>query len=136
MAKDFWVNLPVKNIELSKAFFKELGFIFNEKHGNSANSAALLIGEKNTVVMLFDEPTFKGFAGQEINDTLVSSEVLLSIDAQSKEEVDEMIAKAIQAGGKSNHVPKEMQGWLYGSIFQDLDGHRWNVLYMDMSKMS
>ena len=47
-----------------------------------------------------------------------------------------MIAKAIQAGGKSNHVPKEMQGWMYGSIFQDLDGHRWNILYMDMSKMS
>ena len=46
MAKDFWVNLPVKNIEKSRAFFKELGFTFNEKHGNSANSAALLIGEK------------------------------------------------------------------------------------------
>ncbi len=61
MAKDFWINLPVKNIEKSRAFFKELGFTFNEKHGNSPNSVALLIGEKNTVVMLFDEQTFKGF---------------------------------------------------------------------------
>jgi len=135
MAKQFWINLPVKNIHKSKEFFTKLGFKFNTVHGNTENSACLLIGEKEVVVMLFDEPTFKGFTNNEITSTKQSTEVLLSIDAQSKEEVDEMVKKAIAAGGSSNHIPKEMQGFMYGCVFTDLDGHRWNVLYMDMTKM-
>jgi predicted lactoylglutathione lyase len=129
----FWINLPVKSIEKSKAFFTKLGFTFNEER-TSANAACLMMGEKNVVCMLFDEPTFKGFiSGGELSDN--STEVLLSIDAQSKEEVDEIVVKAIAAGGSSNHKPSEMKGWMYGCVFSDLDGHRWNVLHMDMSKM-
>jgi len=137
MVKQFWINLPVKNINESKAFFTKLGFEFNLQHGNTDNSACLLIGEKNAVVMLFDEPSFKSFIGNEsgITDAKLSAEVLLSVDAQSKEEVDEMAKKAVEAGGKSNHKPSEMKGWMYGCVFSDIDGHRWNVLYMDMSKM-
>ncbi len=135
MVKEFWINLPVKNIAKSKEFFTQLGFSFNSQYGNSDNSASLLVGQKNVVVMLFDEPTFKSFTGTDITDTARASEVLLSIDAESKEEVDEMARKAIAAGGASNHEPKPMQGWMYGCIFSDPDGHRWNVLHMDMSKM-
>jgi len=62
--------------------------------------------------------------------------VLLSFDAASKEEVDELAAKAIAAGGTSSHKPYEMQGYMYGCVFSDLDGHRWNVLHMDMSKVT
>ena len=131
--KQFWINLPVKSIEKSKAFFTKLGFTFNEER-TSPNAACLMLGEKNVVCMLFDEPTFKGFiSGAELSSN--ATEVLLSIDAQSKEEVDEIVAKAIAAGGSSNHKPSEMKGWMYGCVFADLDGHRWNVLYMDMSKM-
>ena len=135
MTKDFWLSLPVKDLNKSKEFFTQLGFKFNTQYGNTENSAGLVIGEKNVVVMLFNEPTFKGFINNEITDTKTGTEVLLSIDAQSKEEVDEMAEKAVNAGGKTSHKPSEMKGWMYGCVFSDLDGHRWNVLHMDMSKM-
>jgi hypothetical protein len=136
MINDLWINLPVKDVALSRAFFKELGFTFNTQHGNSNNSASLLVGKKNTVVMLFDEQTFKGFTNCQVADITQSTEVLLSIGVESKDEVDELAKKAVAAGGSSNHQPKEMQGWMYGCLFTDLDGHRWNVLYMDMTKMA
>ncbi len=135
MTTDLWINLPVKNIARSKAFFKQLGFTFNLQHGNSANSASLLIGQKNVVVMLFDEPTFKGFMNSDFVSTGHGNEVLLSLGVESKEEADDLAQKAIDAGGSSNHIPSVMQGWMYGCVFTDLDGHKWNVLYMDMSKM-
>ena len=135
MVKDFWLNLPVKNISKSKEFFTHLGFKINTNYGNTENSLSFIIGDQKVILMLFDEPTFKGFINSEIANAHQSAEILLSIDAQSKEEVDEMAKKAIEAGGKSNHVPTEMDGWMYGCIFSDLDGHRWNVLYMDMAKM-
>lgn len=136
MTKQFWINLPVKDVNLSREFFSKLGFRFNSQFGNSANSAAMQIGEKDVTVMLFDEPTFKGFVENcGLADTGKGVEVLLSIDAESKEEVDALAQKAVDAGGKSNHKPHEMHGWMYGCLFTDPDGHSWNVLYMDMSKM-
>jgi predicted lactoylglutathione lyase len=135
MIKEFWLNLPVKDIKRSKVFFTQLGFKLNSQNGNNDSSACLLIGDKNVVVMLFEEPAFKGFTNHEVADTSKGSEILLSISANSKEEVDEIARKVIEAGGTSNHKPSEMKGWMYGSLFVDLDGHRWNVLYMDMSQM-
>lgn len=133
MTKEIWINLPVKDVARSKAFFSRLGFSFNTQYGNSDNSASLLIGQKNVVVMLFDEPTFKSFTNNEVAKQ--GTEVLLSIDAESKVEVDEMAKKAVAAGGTTNHKPSDMTGWMYGCVFADLDGHLWNVLYMDMNKM-
>ena len=135
MAKEFWISLPVKDVDRSRKFFTALDFTFNTQQGNSASSACLLAGDKNVVVMLFDEPSFKSFTGSGITDTATSAEVLLSISAGSVAEVDALIQKAVQAGGKSTHMPGEMKGWLYGAVFSDLDGHRWNVLYMDNSRM-
>ena len=135
MIKQFWLNLPVKDIKKSMEFFGKIGFKFNTQYGSTDTSACLLIGEKNVVVMLFEELAFKGFTNNEIADTLRGTEVLLSVDAQSKEEVDEMAQKAVDAGGESLHKPGEMQSWMYGCVFTDIDGHRRNVLYMDMSKM-
>ena len=85
--------------------------------------------------MLFNETTFEGFTNSKVSDATDASEVLLSIGVESKEEVDEIASKAVAAGGRTNHKPGEMQGWMYGCVFTDPDGHRWNVLYMDMSKM-
>jgi uncharacterized protein len=135
MIQELWINLPVKDISKSKTFFTELGFSFNTKHGNTDHSASLLVGQKNTVVMLFDEPTFKSFTNSNVADAKKATEVLLSIGVESKDEVDELAKKAVAAGGASNHKPTTMQGWMYGCVFTDLDGHQWNVLYMDMSKM-
>jgi predicted lactoylglutathione lyase len=134
MVKEFWINLPVRDVAKSKEFFVNLGFSLNKEHGNTANSASLQIGQKKAVVMLFNEEMFQGFTNSEIAKPEMA-EVLLSIDAESKGEVDEMAKRAVAAGGKSNHTPSEMKGWMYGCIFTDLDGHRWNVLYMDMNKM-
>lgn len=133
MAKQFWLNLPVKDVAQSKDFFSKLGFRFNEKFPGADTSACMLMGEHNIAVMLFQESTFEGFCNNKVSTQ--GNEVLLSIDAQSKEEVDELVEKAIAAGGTSTHKPVEMTGWMYGCVFTDLDGHKWNVLYMDMSKM-
>lgn len=135
MAQQFWLSLPVQDVKRSIAFFTKLGFKFNMGRTND-NMACMLMGEKNVVLMLCDEPTYKSFIGNnEIVDAKKASEVLLSVDALTKERVDEMAKKAVDAGGTTNHKPYTMEGWLYGCIFNDLDGHRWNVLYMDMSKM-
>lgn len=135
MTKEFWINLPVKDVKKSKDFFTQLGFSFNSQHGDTDLSASLLLGQKNVVVMLFKEPNFKGFTNKDITNTALSNEVLLSLDAESKDEVDTLVNKVIAAGGFSNHKPYEMTGWMYGCVFSDLDGHLWNVLHMDMIKM-
>ena len=135
MTKEIWINLPVKDIEKSKEFFSKLGFKFHPRHENDPNMAGFMIGEKNVIVMLFPESSFKTFVQTEISDTSKGSEVLFSIDAESRAEVDEMASKAEEAGGIVFAKPGEKQDWMYGCGFSDLDGHRWNVLYMDMSKM-
>jgi uncharacterized protein len=85
--------------------------------------------------MLFPKDVFKNFTQNEIADTKKGTEVLINIDAQSKIEVDEMAKKVRVAGGRIFAEPGESQGWMYGLGFEDLDGHRWIMLYMDMSKM-
>jgi len=134
MVKQIWLNLPVKNVEKSKAFFTGIGFSFNEAH-DTESMACMLVGDNNFVVMLFEEAQLEGFMQNKITDTTLSSEILISIDAQSKEEVDEIAIKVQKAGGNLFAKPAENQGWMYGCGFADLDGHRWNVLYMDMSKL-
>ncbi|MDB5209069.1 MAG: extradiol dioxygenase [Flavisolibacter sp.] len=135
MTKDIWINLPVKDVNKSKEFFSSLGFRLNTRMGTSADSASFFVGEKNVVLMLFSEAMFKGFTANELADTSKGTEVLFSIDAESTEEVDEMAKKAVDAGGILFSKPALNQGWMYGCAFADLDGHRWNVLYMDFSKM-
>lgn len=85
--------------------------------------------------MLFEESMFEGFVKNKITDTQSSSEILISIDAESREEVDEFAKKVEEAGGTVFARPSENQGWMYGCGFSDLDGHRWNMLYMDFSKI-
>jgi predicted lactoylglutathione lyase len=132
--KNVWLNLPVKDVRKSKAFFKTIGFRENPMHENNENAASFFIGEHDFVLMLFPYDTFKGFIRGEIADTKTGNEALINIDAQSKEEVDRMAAVVRQAGGKIFAEPRESQGWMYAFGFEDLDGHRWSMLYMDMSK--
>ncbi len=135
MTKQIWINLPVKDVNRSREFFTAIGFELNPHYGNGPDSACFLIGEKKLVMMLFSENTFKNFTRHGLSDTSKGSEVLFSIDAESKQEVDELTQKVEKAGGSIFGKPTEVQGWMYGSGFCDLDGHRWNVLYMDMAKM-
>jgi predicted lactoylglutathione lyase len=111
-----------------------LGFAFSER-GESDHSACLLMGAKKVSVMLFEESVFKTFTRAGVTDTMQSSEVLFSFDGASKEEVDEMAQKVSSAGGTIYSEPQDNQGWMYGFAFLDPDGHRWNMLYMDLTKM-
>lgn len=136
MTKELWLNLPVKNLGKSIEFFKKMGFSFHEDSpGNTPVSAPMYIGTKKVVVMLFEEASFKMCSGNNVADTAKGSEVLMSFDAESRAEVDEIAQKAAAAGGTIFAEPAEIQGWMYGCGFADLDGHRWNALFMDMSKM-
>ena len=135
MTKHIWLNLPVNNVEKSKKFFINIGFSFNEEYSNE-HSACMLVGEKNFVIMLFEENIFTDFSQNKLTDTKTSSEVLISIDAESKEEVDALAQKVQEAGGNVFAAPAESRDWMYGCAFADLDGHRWNSLFMDFSKLS
>lgn len=135
MTKEIWINLPVKDVNRSKEFFTQIGFTLNTKYGSGPDTASFFVGNKNVVLMLFPEATFKKFTKADVSDTKKGSEVLFSIDAESREEVDGLAKKVVKAGGTLYGEPGENQGWMYGCGFADPDGHRWNVLYMDMSKM-
>ncbi|WDF60452.1 extradiol dioxygenase [Flavobacterium sp. KACC 22758] len=135
MTKQIWLNLPVKNVAKAKDFFWKIGFSFNEQH-DTPSSTCMVVGENHFVVMLFEEILFSGFSQNDVTDTKLSSEVLISIDAESREEVDQLAKKVQEAGGNVFAEPAESQGWMYGFGFADLDGHRWNVLFMDFSKLS
>ena len=123
-----FVNLPVKDLEASKGFFGELGFDFNPEY--SDEKAACVVVDENIFVMLLVEDFFRGFINDEIADATSTTEVLTCLSASSKEEVDEMVRKAIAAGGKP-WKPTMVEGPMYGGSFQDLDGHVWEVLYME-----
>lgn len=135
MTKELWINLPVKDVEKSKEFFTKIGFSPNTEHGDNAEMACLQVGEKNFSVLLFAEDTFKSFTKHDLTDTRQSTETLFSFDAESREEVDETARKVFDAGGNVFSEPAEIQGWMYGFAFADLDGHRWNQVYMDFSRM-
>lgn len=128
MATKIFVNLPVKDLKRSIDFFTQLGFTFNPQFTDE-NAGCLIIGE-NIYAMLITEPFFKTFTKKEISDATKTTEVLIAIDAESREEVDELVKKAVAAGGSIYREPED-HGWMYGHSFADPDGHQWEVLYMD-----
>ncbi|WP_412468615.1 VOC family protein [Pedobacter sp. KLB.chiD] len=135
MIKSLWINLPVRDINKSKAFFTQLGFTLNLQYGSREDSACFIVGESNLVIMLFEEDLYEGFVGTSVADKRNGSEVLFSFDAESPEEVDNLAQKVVAAGGTLYGEPGYKDGWMYGCGFIDLDGQRWSILYMDMSKM-
>lgn len=130
MATQIFVNLPVKDLDKSVAFFVKLGFTFNPQF-TGEKAACMIIGE-NIYAMLLVEPFFRTFTKKEIVNAHKSTEVLIALDAASRDEVKEMVKKAIEAGGTSYMDPQD-HGWMYQHSFADLDGHQWEILYMDES---
>ena len=129
MAKELWINLPVKNLQQSRNFFKALGFTLNERFSESDDMAGLVVGDHQVMVMLFPKATFESFTGNSISDVSKGTEMLLSISMDTENEINEVIQKARQAGGIVFAEPGEKNG-MYGAGFCDLDGHRWNLLIM------
>ena len=127
--KQIFVNLPVKNLDKTKAFFAALGYTFNEQF-TDANAACMVVQKDSIHVMLLVEEFFKTFTTKSITDTAKSTEVLLCLSCESRAEVDELVAKAKAAGGTTPTEPKGY-GFTYGHGFQAIDGHLWELVYMD-----
>jgi uncharacterized protein len=130
MASQIFVNLPVKDLQKSIAFFTKLGFTFNPKFTNE-NGTCMIVGE-NIFVMLLVEPFFQTFTKKQIVDANQTTEAILAITVESRAAVDTMITTAIAAGGKESR-PVEDHGWMYTHAFEDLDGHIWEPFYADES---
>ena len=129
MSRKIFVNLPIKNMEKSQAFFKSLGFSFNPQFTND-QGACMVVSEDHNYVMLLVEPFFSTFTKKSIADASNTTEVIVCLSCDSRAEVDEMVRKAIAAGGKTSNAPQE-HGFMYGHGFEDLDGHIWELVWMD-----
>lgn len=135
--RKIWLNLPVRDIKKSQEFFCKLGFASSDKSGpgHSDFSTPLVIGDNQFTVMLFSEDKFNSFTHSGLSSAKEGAELLISVDAESREEVDEYARKVEAAGGIIYSQPEEREGWMYGFGFSDLDHHRWNFLFMDFAKL-
>nr|MBI4156504.1 VOC family protein [Candidatus Woesearchaeota archaeon] len=132
MAKQIFINLPVKDLNKTIKFFAKLGFKFNPQFTDE-NATCMIIGD-NIFAMLLLEKFFKTFTKKEISDATKNAEVITALSVDSKEEVNEMVDNAKKAGGTEYRKAQDY-GWMYGRAFQDIDYHLWEVFYMDESKM-
>jgi predicted lactoylglutathione lyase len=130
MIRQIFVNLPVKDLQRSMAFFKALGLSFNARFTNE-QGACLEIAE-NIYAMLLVEPFFQGFTKLPVADARKSTEVLIALSCDSRAEVDALVAKAVAAGGTTPNAPVD-HGFMVQHGFADLDGHQWEVFWMDES---
>lgn len=129
MATSIFLNLPVKDLKKTKEFFLKLGYTFNQQFTDE--KAASLVISENIYAMLITEPYFKTFIpNNEIADTGKAKEVLVALSADSRQQVDELADKAIAAGGKKFRDPED-HGFMYSRSFEDLDGHVWEVFWMN-----
>lgn len=128
MATKIFVNLPVKNLNESVEFFTQLGFTFNPQFTDE--TATCMIVAEDIFVMLLTEAKFKTFTPKQICDAAKYTEVLVCLTSESRKKVDEMVSKAVAAGGTTYNEPQD-HGFMYGHGFQDLDGHIWELIYME-----
>ena len=128
MATKIFVNLPVKDLNRTVEFFTKLGFAFNPQFTDE-NATCMIIGE-DIYVMLLVERFFKTFTNKEICDVAKDAGVIVALSAESREKVDQMMNRVLGAGGKEFRDPQD-HGWMYGRSFQDIDGHLWEIIYMN-----
>lgn len=131
MATKIFINLPVKNLDKSKEFFENLGFSNNPQFTDE-NAACMVVSE-TIFIMLLTEAYFQTFTKKPISNAKESTEVLIALDADSKEEVQQIVAKAQKLGATIYSEPQD-HGWMYQHSFADLDGHQWEFAYMDISQ--
>lgn len=133
MATKIFVNLPVKDLNRSVAFFTKLGYKFNPQFTDE-NATCMIVSE-DIFIMLLVEKFFKTFTKKEITDATKSTEAIIALSTDSKEKVDEMVRKAVEAGGTTPNE-KQDQGFMYVHGYQDLDGHLWEIMWMDPSAIN
>jgi predicted lactoylglutathione lyase len=130
MARKIFVNLPIKDMKRSQAFFRALGFDFNPQFTN--DQGACMVISEDIYAMLLVEPFFQTFTKKPISDAKKSTEVLVCLSCESRAEVDSLVKKALAAGGTAPNTPQD-HGFMYGHGFEDLDGHVWELMWMDPS---
>ena len=130
MTTQIFVNLAVKDLDKSKVFFAHLGYTFNPQFTDE-NAACLIISD-NIYAMLHTEPFFKNFTKKEIANAHKSTEVLVCLSCENRGQVDDIVRKAIEAGGKILAAPQD-HGFMYSHGFEDLDGHQWEYMFMESS---
>ncbi|HEY5535629.1 MAG TPA: VOC family protein [Ignavibacteria bacterium] len=132
MATKMFINLAVKDLKQTMDFFSKLGFLYNPQFTDD-NAACMVIND-DCSVMLLAEAFFKTFTKKELVDAHKSTEVLTAISADSKDKVNEILDKALAMGATEAREPQDL-GFMYGRSFSDLDGHIWEIIWMDQSVM-
>ncbi len=130
--KSIYVNLPVKNLELTKVFWTKLGFTFNSRFSDE-KALCLVLNEGTMYAMLITHEFFATFTNRPIADGS-TTQVLLAIEVESRIRVDEIISKALANGGTSYSKPAD-HGWMYYNTFADPDGHQWEIMFMDPAQL-
>ncbi len=130
MRTNIFVNLPVRNLDQSIKFFTQLGYKFNPEFTDE--TATCMIVSEEIFVMLLTEEKFKLFTPKEICDATRSTEVLICLSCESRARVDEMVRAAVAAGGSTYNQAQD-HGFMYVHGFQDLDGHIWEIMFMEPS---
>lgn len=133
MSTQIFVNLPVRNLQQSIDFFTQLGFQFNPQFTDE--TATCMIVSENIFVMLLTHEKFRTFTPNAICDATQSTEVLTCLSVERREKVDEMVRQAVAAGGTTYNEPQD-HGFMYAHGFQDLDGHIWELIYMEPSAIA
>ncbi|WP_210577561.1 VOC family protein [Streptomyces sp. GESEQ-4] len=123
-----FLNLPVNDLDASKKFFTGLGYSINEQFSDE-NAASVVISD-TIVAMLLKKSFYSTFTKKEIADATKTSQVLIALSAETREKVDELVDKALALGGSPTGETQD-QGFMYGRAFDDLDGHTWEVIWMD-----
>ena len=130
LPRKMFVNLPVRDLDKSIQFFSALGFTFSARFTD--DKAACMVVSDEAFVMLLTESFFKTFTDRRVCNTAKDTEGLFALSCGSRAEVDEMVKTAVAAGGK-HAMGKQERGFMYGWSFYDLDGHHWEVIWMDSS---
>ncbi len=123
-----YVNLPVKDLPRSMAFFRSLGYTFNADFTNDSG-ACMVVSEGHIYVMLLTEAFFQTFIKKPVADARQATEVLVCLACESRADVDALVVKALAAGGQAPNAPQDM-GFMYSHGFEDLDGHVWELVHM------
>jgi hypothetical protein len=132
LSTKIFINLPVKDLDKTMAFYKALGFTFNPQFTDET-AACMVISEENYAMLLTHEK-FKGFSNMPIPDAHKSTGLMVAIALDNREAVDRMMTQALAAGGGEPRPAMDM-GFMYNRTFSDPDGHRWEPFFMDMSAM-
>lgn len=130
--KSIYVNLPIDDINATRMFWTKLGFSFNEQFSDD-KALCLVLNENNMYTMFLTKPFFTTFTNRSIADA-TTTQVLLAIEVESKAQVDEIVQTALINGGTRYREAAD-HGWMYYDSFADINGHQWEVMFTDISKM-